>query len=443
MRLLYRETKQYFLRNNKLLGLGRGSTQVNLYKLFVERFFQLKNQTSHTYFTIIIPGGILGDLSGKPIREKVFNENQVSDILEIITGKSFFPRVHSGLSCVILSATNGRTENYDIFAKIRNPTDLKLVKVGQSGVHCNRSLITNYSEDHFLVPMLNTQKETQVLKKIYKFPILNSEYWTASFTEGFHRRDDSKYFDSIKTNYPLIEGNALARFGVEKVLTKYYVDPKKVDLATYKRTKTFNHEYIGWRDISGNDYRRRMYASLFPKNSVTSDTVFHLYNIPNNTYRFVCACLNSLVIEFRVRQVAYGLHVRRYVVGLLPIPQFNKSNKLILKIEEKVVEFEPIGDKWARKNFGATIRQRIQNEWEHTEKLAEIDALVALVYDLNMGDFKVVLNAHPKVWREYKEKCVYYFEKYVKELDLENGFLADDTGISFENDPVYSGAVKT
>ena len=433
----------------------RGKTgDLNLYKLFMEQFYRL----THDLYSFIVPGSILGDKGGIALRRMMIEQSKVIYLLEIVSSRkdkdSFFPHIFSGTS--ILAGIFKKYEKTDQFLfryDVRKISELKFSEMNILRQLDINSLerkefsklakeyklfllgskeIIQYSQN-YIIPVIKDSRELQILEKMYSFPVLSHSKWNCKTTRGLDVSLDRGYFNSIRTAIPILEGKHIMRFGYSLKKIRWWLDEENKD-----KGKLFGKEYIAWRGISRKKDRRMMKAIY-----VTSETRMEITNslkaiidLPEGSHRYVCAVLNSIPFEYRIRQLCYGPNITQYLLEDMPIPLFDENNTLHSHLVKKVKEFEQIAIKWADEkmiNPGLNIDQ--EGEFRYRVQLSEFDALVALIYGLNLTEFKITLNNHQDVCYEYKQAAVQNFQVLIQKFNL-NPILANNTSeIDFKGSP--------
>ena len=100
-------TAPEFKHQRALVGGKKAGSDVNLYKLFVERSFHLLRPGGHC--GIVIPGGIYNDLGTKGLRDLLFSQTQIEGLFCFENRKEIFEGVHRSFKFVVLTFEKSAT----------------------------------------------------------------------------------------------------------------------------------------------------------------------------------------------------------------------------------------------------------------------------------------------------------------------------------------------
>ena len=274
--------------------------------------------------------------------------------------------------------------------------------------------ITKYS-NVFTIPVFNSPQEHWVVKKMYKHPTLGSKIWNCKMRKGMDITREKKYFETSPTSIAVVEGKHMMKFGYSTKKLKYWLNEKNKT-----RFNLLGKDFLCWRDVSMKKDRRMMKVMVVRSEemiAVTSST-YVIYELPA-PFEYVCAIMNSIPFEFRIRQIVSNRHVSIYIAKDMPVPLFDDKNDLHRYIVKKAIAFKPKANVWADNKVTKKVPHADQvGELEHRRELAEFDALSALIYNLNLGEFKITLNAHIRVDEEYKTEAIKQYYKLVEQFEL-------------------------
>ncbi len=449
---IYKTTSLYL----KKRFVRRGKGDLNLYKLFMEVFFDLS--TNDGLYSFVVQGSVLGDAGGTELRKMMVKYSKVIAFFELIasssitSSKTFFPHIHTGISILVAIARKEmRTDTIIYRTKLMTVDELnfndsailKEINEGRSIATISNKYnvpllqwkqIVDYSPNYLIIPAINNNRELIVLDKLYTHPLLSGQIWSGKTYSGLHVTNEKKRgtFSEVPTKYPIVEGQHMVRFGYSTISPSRWLKEDRLD-----RFPLLESDYIGWKDISLNDDRRRMRVAYFKREDriPITNSVLCITDLPENSYYYITAIMNSIPFEFRIRQICYGQHMLQYIIDQMPVPLFSSDDPVHQYITEKVIEFEETAKLWAdEKVLERGNRAEAVGELRYKSQLSEFDALAAIAYGLNLGDFKVTLAAHPKVPVEYKREALDHFHNLIKRFDLDNSYLEDDTDIEYKEE---------
>ncbi|MCK5718244.1 MAG: ATP-binding protein, partial [Thiomargarita sp.] len=163
---------------------------------------------------------------------------------------------------------------------------------------------------------------------------------------------------------------------------------------------------LAYRSIASSTNERTMIATILPQN------VFYGHSLNANqgflTHKislYIVAILNSFLFDYTLRQ-RVSSNITIFYIYQLPIPRIIDKN--IITRAAKLICTAPEYDDLA-KEVGITSANGTPENQETIR--AELDALVAQLYDLTVDEFKYILSTFPIVKDAVKDRAL---EAYVK-----------------------------
>ena len=426
--------------------------EVDLYQLFMELFYNL----SHNMYAYVVPGSLSSSKGGQKLREMMINDSKVICFLELISSentgetRSFFSSITPGTSILVAVLEKNKTTDIIMFKtniskvpQLNFSEDVILYDINEGKslesiakkygiVLFTREEITRYSRG-FIIPVFHDPQDALLLRKMYKHQILGGDVWNCKTSRGLDMSKlqnlNSVKSDSLST--PVIRGRDMMRFGYSLKKPEYRLSKKGES-----RFKLFGTKFIAWRRVSKRKDRRMMKV-IFVKESeriVIAASIAAISELPEGSYEYVCGIMNSIPFEFRIRQILSSSTIAQYIIEDMPIPLFSSENKLHMYLSEKAISFRKIADEWADEKVTAEGNVNMidqEGELRYKKDLSEFDAISALIYDLNLGEFKQTLRAHKDVASEYKREAVKQYIKLIEQFKLGNTYRIDDTNIEF------------
>jgi len=404
----------------------------NLYKIFLELFLILTKKDG--IFSIICPADVLSNKGTDILRSHLLKNVNISSLLEIISGKEFFPQIHDNISVMILTVRKGNPTKF-IYTRTKISTkdglldvddDLvrkKLkqnIKMGKNPPHISyfsASIIENHTPKTNSIPLFDSSRSVSVTRKMFRYPKLGDKEWGCKTSSGFHmtKARRNRWIIRQKTRIPVIKGENLVRFGHNNKI-KWWVQEEKEKNLTF-----WGQDYIGWKNVTGNDSRRRMRVVLFKANTVAVGNCINvIYNFPLGSGKYLCAMMNSLPFEFRLRQICLGNNINNYIMEEMPVPLHDPSNLIHRAIESWYDDFHPMSMDWARLHGNTRSSIKKSNlELRYIQYSSQLDALSAMAYDLDQEDLNTVLAAHDKLWNDYKKLVIQNFKDFKAKFSKE------------------------
>jgi hypothetical protein len=300
---------------------------LNLYKLFVERCYQLARPGGH--IGIVIPSGIYADLSAKGLRDLLFNEAKIEGLLCFENRKAIFEGVDSRFKFVVLTFEKPEMPRVQVTGE-RNasapPDDLLAPKrsgqlttqkfpaafmrhdiaelarfPGEGALWLDVELIRKLSPDSHSVMEFKSELDIHIAQKMLKFPLLGEHIegaWNLKLSNEFHMTNDSHLFKTAPGSgrLPLYEGKMIWHFEHGREPYRYWLDRKAVvEDETTRRTKQiskllianqlvpadsplaismpFDQYRLGFRSITGATNERALVVSVLPLAVVTGNSL--------------------------------------------------------------------------------------------------------------------------------------------------------------------------
>ncbi len=338
-----------FKHQSAVVGGKKTGSDINLYKLFVERSFHLLRAGGHC--GIVIPSGIYTDLGAKGLRDLLFGHTQIEGLFCFENRKEIFEGVHRSYKFVVLTFEKAAAVRLQAAGE-RNasapPDDLlaaQAVEAQGGAIGTTRfpaafmrhdveeltrfpdegalwlevELIKRLSPDSHSVMEFKSALDVQWMRKAAQWPTLDSS--KSRFNKiAFTRETDptSKpdlFSDKAGNNLsPLIDGRNIHQFthmfskehrfwATEKNYQRYLsVSPLPEDLLDYRVYR------LGFRKIARNTDERTMIATVIPPSFVTEslqtlkvvDEDGRLF-VPYADQLYLTAVFNSFVFDALIR----------------------------------------------------------------------------------------------------------------------------------------------
>lgn len=394
------------------------SSDINLYKISLERFLQLlKDQQK---LSIIIPDNLMTDLGSTGLRHLIFDKCKVEEFLSFENTKKIFKTVDSRYKFAVLSLTKGikSTESFKVFFYKQMLDDLQ-----------NETLKLNYplelvraELEKYSLFEPRTEEEFQIYRKIkLKFPTLLE---TKLFKLGndFHKTNDSALFRSLeKSEIPLYEGKLINQFtltgepteGLETVGVK-----KKVG-EDYKKFR------IAIRTIARESDKRALIATLLPRNTVAANSLSIQKNVNDSMIcdqLFYLGMLNSYVIDFVLRKLI-TTNVNQTYLKQLPVPRvsdFNNSAEIICIVKNLLSINGEMYDELSH-----SVSESKFDEMSVEQLIAELNARVCYEFGLSRSEIISMMKSfesanHRQFVQEESQRIIDVYDELIIKLG-ENG----------------------
>jgi len=408
---------------------------INLYKLFIEKFHQLLKENGIA--GIVVPSGICSDLGTKGLRKLLFEKHQILELCGFINRKPIFEDVHRQFKfCTLLFKKGGSTKTFQAKFSVYDDDTLQIFK--ENSFEYDLDIVKTSAPNSLSIMECKDERELQIFKKLYKFPLLQSEEWNVKGSREFDMTDDANLFHTGNVGPPLYEGKMMNMFTHDFSNPRYWLDEqeatdklKKTELNRIKKlTKQKSpltipridaNEYrLVWRKITNSTNERTListilYPNVFLGNSlyyihpITFDGKTYIKPISNEETLFLCGVFNSFPIDFILRHKV-GTNLTVFHLMELPVPRFDIQNPYHQKIFQNSAKLICTSDKYSELQKLINVSESVTEPSERIALEAQINAYVAKIYDLTKEDLDLILENFPIVNKKLKELTLDEFD---------------------------------
>jgi hypothetical protein len=202
----FNESSQYKLQDPKVGGDSVGNEN-DLSMLFLERAFELASDES--YVAQILPGTVYVGAAGKDLRMNLLDSTTVNDLI-LFQNAGIFDDLHRQYKFGVITFKNsGRT---DSLRSIYRDGDLDILRhIDDSAVSVPREVLAQYSPEAGIFPLIDSEEQVSVLKKIISHPPLSdgSLGWKVTPYRELDRNQDRDRFVESESegDYPVLGGS--------------------------------------------------------------------------------------------------------------------------------------------------------------------------------------------------------------------------------------------
>ena len=361
---------EYTLQNNVLNDEKWKKSDPNYYRLFIERSNQLLRSQGH--LGMICSKGIIGELGSTALRRFLLSSYTSFEFRE------FNNRTPQGL----IFDDVDPNQRFVVFTYVKEKADdtiaycfcNELNEISRPYEPFERNPLQFYQDlngDTCILSWIRSETDFRILKKLSKFPKLADENvgFKLKSKQEIHMTLDRDKFGTKPTSIPLMEGSLINHYSHQNT-PNYYVIPEK-----FQPTDDFYKDRVVIRTILPNSVRK-FYSTILPsKVGIGNSLVYFKPEQTREEQCFVVALLNSLLVEYRGRQLLSKMTLNQYVIDILPIPrEINELGKKIAKLSCDLIDGKVKDDK-------------------RESKMNEIDALVFRLFGLNEVEVKFVINS--------------------------------------------------
>ena len=421
----FRNAPQYKNQISIVNGKKAG-TDINLYKLFTEQCFNVLVNGGEC--GIVIPSGIYSDLGTMQLREMLFKECVITGLFCFENRKTIFENVDSRFKFVVLTyKKGGRTESFPAKFMRHEVRELESFP-DDAEIAIDISLVRKMSPTTLSVVEFKSQLDIKITGKMAKWPLLGEECkspWNFKMYNEFHMTNDSNLFKTsvAKNRLVLYEGKMIWHFDSHYNNERYWIDEKEGRASLVGRTSDNNQllDYqkyrLVYRSITSNTNERTMVCSILPLNTFFGHSLNGLSVIKsfidNSQLVYIDSVLSSFVFDYSLR-LRVSTQLTMFYVYQLPVPRLTQGDKWFNEIVSRAArlicttpEFDDLWDEVSKtidltpgpspKGRGEKEGKGVTDPVERAKLRAELDGIIAHLYELTEEEFAYILTTFPLV----------------------------------------------
>lgn len=422
----YRSSEDYKNQISRVNGRKQG-TDINLYKLFLERCFHLLRDNGEC--GIVIPSGIYTDLGTKQLREMLFNQTKVTGLFCLENRKAVFEGVDSRFKIVVLTfEKNGTTKEFPSAFMRLDVNELQRFPSEES-LRIDVDMVRKLSPESLSVMEFKNEVEHSIAQKIAMHPQLSeakSGFEHIKFTRELAPDNKSKLFHTYPgiELFPLLEGKIIHQFTHQfSNKFRYWIretDARKIILGKKKNKDEgqkldYQTYRLGFRKIARNTDERTMIATVIPPSPCVENLqTVQMFDEQGNqvvSYEdilYLCAIWNSFTYDSLLR-LKVSANINFFFVYSTQVPRLTKSDRHFTEIIQRAAKLictTPEFDELAQEVGLDSHKNGITDETQRAQLRAELDGIIAHLYGLTEEEFKYILTTFPIVPEETKQAAL-------------------------------------
>lgn len=432
---LFKESPDYPHQTSTVAG-KKTSSDLNLYKLFLERCFHLLRPDGEC--GIVVPSGIYTDLGTKGLREMLFGRTAISGLFGFENRRGIFEDVDSRFKFVVMSFVKGKvTQRFPATFMRLNVEELAQFP-RQGAIWLDADMVRRLSPESYSLMEFKDIIDQQIAEKIAVFPAIGGSSlgnWGIKFTREFDMTNDSRGLFLTAPSVgcvPLFEGKMMHQFKHQFAAPRYWVEPitarQRVLGQRTDNGQQLDYQYyrLAFRDIARNTDERTMIATILPPDIFCGNTLPTLVThdngnriVSNELQLFLVGVFNSFVFD-KIIRFKVTAHCNFFHVYSQPIPQLppeHPSYRTIVRLAAQLICTTPEFDALAQSAGLAGHQEGVTDAAARAELRAELDAQVAHLYGLTEVEFKHVLQGFPLVKEQVKEATLAAFQALIPNPD--------------------------
>ena len=315
--------------NKKFAGWG-----TNLSRVGLELSFNLLRKKS--FCLIVLPATFFADQQSTRLRELIYKKSNISYISYFPPEARLFGSADTSSSILIFDKAESITNhNQNIELKVYNK-DLKIENKGVLNLD-----FMSLKENDFLIPIGLGLKGMSLFEKLKN----SFSSWSEIETNEVNCFWAGRELDETRSNEWLSDTEGTNKFIKGRMIQRYTIveEPRLfVNKENWIPPKSVNYERIVWRDVSRTNQKRRIVATIIPKNVVAGNSLGVCYFNDSNTKSlyFLLGIFNSFCFEFQLRSYLATGHVSLSSLRKVSMPNRAEYNKhqLLSQLVETVLE---------------------------------------------------------------------------------------------------------
>lgn len=378
------------------------SADLNLYKVAVERFIQLANETAR--FSILVPDSFATDNGSTGLRHLVIDNYNLSEFLSFINRKKVFSAVDERYKFAVLSFNN--EDKSDTFKAFFYKLDLNNLNNEELKMTYPISFLKEMEPERFALVEAKSQREFDLFKKIrLKFLPLR-ETKLIKFNYDFHKtKEANKLLSNIENSKDFIavyEGKSMNQFRIFPNKVVYKVERRSIEEKVGSLYKKYR---IGLRAVASATNQRTLIATLLPPNVTSTQSLQTQRNVeqtPIEMQLFYLGFINSYPLDFILRQLI-SMAVNLIYLQQLPLPKMKeiKDYSNIVQISKELLK--------ENKGYYTDLDKLVPgNDYtgkSHEELIAELNARVMLDFDLTRDEVITLMHTFESAkWKSFVEE---------------------------------------
>lgn len=428
----------------KAYPLNKGSGDGNLFRLFVEKNLSLLKQDGNLAY--VLPSALMFEDGSLTLRKEILENKTLEYFYSFENNKAIFIDVHRSYKFALMQIKNTQANNAHKIKTMFYKTDINSLKNKDEILTLGLEDIKKLSPTHLALMELKDKQALEILRKSYNaFQTLSFDY--IDFVNELHMTNDKDLFieEFGEGLLPLYEGKMIHQFDTNFSQATYFLKKAKFDerlkskelyrakKATGKELKPelikYDREFfrLAYRAIARDTDERTLIASLLPKdcgcgNSVYSsipkkyilrDDEICIDVVPYERILLVLALLNSLVVDFIIRNMVQ-INVSKTYLERIPLPQPSdeeiQNNEIYKTLAKNALLLQLYNDK---NHHFDELKQEFNikdDEIPKTKKAYDIlraknDLLVKELYSLSDDEFSYMISTF-KVLNEKQSEYI-------------------------------------
>ncbi len=406
-------------------GLGTGD--IDLYQAFAWRFWQLLRPDGSLAF--VMPRSLFSVAGMRDWREEVFRVGSVEAVTLVNNRKWVFP-IHPQYSIALVQVEKSSVPAGIV--RLSGPffsADEFVAGRDQVGLIPTEALTAMSGAT---IPLLPGPESGGVLNQIRRSPRLDRRLpdWDFRPVAEFHATNDRGTFDAGESGtMPVVGGAGFEIWNPTTQSVYAYGDPARIRVALQSKrqrqirlsssafhgqpqswaadvtTLPLNRARIAFRDVTRATDTRTVIAALVPPNTALTNKAPYLFRVRGSARAeaYLLGVLCSIPLDWYARKyVELGMNF--HLFNGLPVPNLDSESpiqKRVIEAAGRLAAVDSRYEEWANE-VGVSVGS-VAAETDRVDLIAEVDALVSLLYGLTEDQVEHVFTTFHRGW-DYKPR---------------------------------------
>ena len=421
-------------------GLGTGD--VDLYQAFAWRYWQLLREGGTIAF--ITPRSLM-NAAGTAEWRKTVLPNARAEVVGLINNRQWVFLIHPQYSMSLSALTKTPDGKLQIAGPFSNESDF-LAGRNDLGTIDFAALLA--ASEYAALPNLPDSDSVEIFTQLRKAPRLDAVRpgWDFRPVAEFHATNDRPTFDagSQAPGRLAVRGGAGFDIWAPETAEIYaWADQSTVEVALQAKrqrqiglrssafygkpvswaadpmTLPFKHPRIAFRDVTNATDRRTIIAALVPPGTILTNKAPYVfaYDGDERASSFLLGVLCSFPLDWYARKyVILGMNF--HIFNGLPIPTYDATSPLIARVVVVAGRLAAIDERY--RDWAAYVGVEVgsaKDEPVKSDLVAELDALVCLLYGLSVEQVRHVFATFRRGW-DYQDRLDAVLEHYRKWAEM-------------------------
>lgn len=426
-------------------AMGRTSSgDTDLYKAFTWRFWNLVRAQSGRIGVVLPRSAMAGDGS-KEFRRVMFAEGAGVECCMMVNNREWiFDDVHQQYTVALLAVSKEAEDAGRIHLEgpYRSPAEYQQ-GVRRGGEVLSPEQITGWNPG-MVFPLLPTPKSLPIFLKLREHPDLTADIegdWKVKPYCELHSSNDKGLMDFVSEDcpegfWPVLKGASYNLWEPDTGETYAWADPDVVvpvlqgkRLRTYQRptspfygiteekarnpqTLPCYRPRIAFRDVTNRTNTRTFVTTLLPPNAILTEKAPYLVRIrgDESDEAYLIGALSSIPFDWYARRFI-ELKAGFFIINHFPVPRPERDNPLRQRIVELAGRLACPDERFADWASAVGVEYGPLDAQAKQAMIEELDAVVALLYGLNLSQLKHVFETFHVGW-DHRERLARTLEYY-------------------------------